>query len=42
MAGTNFLSKASIVFKVTDGPFYGHLFVEDEVGATFVFAFKIP
>ena len=26
--------QVSIVFKVTDGPFYGHLFVEDEVGAT--------
>ena len=28
----SFLFQASIVFKVTDGPFYGHLFVEDEVG----------
>ena len=27
-------SQASIVFKVTDGPFYGHLYVEDEVKAT--------
>ena len=27
-----FVFQASIVFKVTDGPFYGHLFVEDEVG----------